>query len=56
MHPVFHCSLLKPVVGFGLRLAEGRAPGLVLVEEEEHYEIKRILDSRPYKGKLQYLV
>lgn len=26
-----------------------------LVEGEEHFEIKGILDSRYYKGKLQYL-
>lgn len=56
VHPVFHCSLLKPVVGSRLRPAEGRAPRPVLVEGEEHYEIKKILDSRLYNGKLQYLV
>jgi len=27
-----------------------------IVEDEEHYEVEKILDSRLYRGKLQYLV
>jgi len=27
-----------------------------IVDDEEHYEVEKILDSRLYRGKLQYLV
>lgn len=56
VHPVFHCSLLKSVVGSALRPEVRVAPGPIVVEGETHYEVKRILDSRLYKGKLQYLL
>lgn len=56
VHPVFHCSLLTPTQGSRLRLVEKEAPSPIMVGGEKHYEVKRILDFRYFKGGLQYLV
>lgn len=56
VHPVFHSSLLKPAVDSQLRPVDQEAPKPILVQGKMHYEIKRMLDSRSYKGRLQYLV
>jgi hypothetical protein len=53
IHNVFHVSLLEP---FKARSGEPPAPLPVLVEDEEHYEIESILDSRIWHKKLQYFV
>jgi Integrase zinc binding domain/Chromo (CHRromatin Organisation MOdifier) domain len=56
VHPVFHSSLLRLA-------AEDPLPGQtmepappVVIDEEEEYEVRQILDSRLQRKKLQYLV
>lgn len=53
VHPVFHSSLLKPIIGSELRPIAWVAPGPIVVEGETHYEVQKILDFRLYNGKLQ---
>lgn len=55
VHPIFHCSLLKPFRSSGLRPAAEATPP-ILVKGKEHYEIKEILNSQYHSGKLHYLV
>jgi len=59
IHPVFHNSLLKPyteTAAHGPNFA--RPPPEIVGEEEGHYEIKKILQSRPTRNhkSTQYLV
>uniref|UniRef100_A0A8C5SB36 Chromo domain-containing protein n=1 Tax=Laticauda laticaudata TaxID=8630 RepID=A0A8C5SB36_LATLA len=35
---------------------ENAAPKPLLIAGHEHYEVKKILDSRIFRGKLQYLI
>lgn len=56
IHLVFHSSLLKLVIGLELRPVAREAPGPITVQWDTHYEVRRILDFRLYKGRLQYLV
>ncbi|XP_060549443.1 uncharacterized protein LOC117670025 isoform X2 [Pantherophis guttatus] len=56
IHPVFHSSLLKPVVGSTLRPTPREPPGPLVVGGQTHYEVQRILDSRWHRGRLQYLI
>jgi len=59
IHPVFHNSLLKP---YTETAAHGpnftRPPPEIVGEEEGHYKIKKILQSRPTRNckSTQYLV
>jgi len=59
IHPVFHISLLKP---YTETAAHGpnftRPPPEIVGEEEGHYEIEKILQSRPTRNckSTQYLV
>ena len=53
IHNVFHVSLLEPYRG---RLVLRPTPLPELINEEEHYEIEKILNSRRHKKKLQYFV
>jgi hypothetical protein len=47
VHPVFHSSQLKPVVG-----AVRAPPPIVLeAEEEAEYEVESVLDVRVVRGK-----
>jgi len=59
IHPVFHNSLLKPYIetsAHGLNFA--RPPPEIVGGEEGHYEIEKILQSRPTRNKksTEYLV
>ena len=56
VHPVFHVSLIEPYVESSLLNREQRPPSPVLVNDEEEYEVEKILDSRRFRGKLQYLI
>lgn len=53
IYPEFHTSLLK--VYDPLSNSKSPPPP-VSIEGELEYEVRRILDSRRYRGKLQYLI
>ncbi len=56
VHPVFHASLLSP---YRETLAHGpnfTRPPPDLVAGDDEYEVEAIIDSRSFRGKLQYLV
>jgi hypothetical protein len=53
IHNVFHVSLLE---SFKARFDESSTSLSILVEDEKHYEIESILDSRIWHKKLQYFV
>jgi hypothetical protein len=53
IHNVFHVSLLEL---FKARFDESSTLLSILVEDEKHYEIESILDSRIWHKKLQYFV
>jgi len=56
LHPVFPVIklTLAPPDRFG---RHNKPPPLPeIIEDEEHYEVEEVLDSRLYRGKLQYLV
>jgi len=56
LHPVFPVVklMLAPQDQFGRHNKPPPPPEIV--DDEEHYEVEKILDSRLYRGKLQYLV
>lgn len=58
IHPVFHASLLTPYVETDAHGPNFATPPPDLVDDEEEYEIERILDSRPTCNKrgIEYLV
>ncbi|XP_073439022.1 uncharacterized protein [Dendrobates tinctorius] len=56
VHPVFHVSLLKPVVPNSFPGRTSSPPAPVLVDGHEQYVVEKILDSRIFRRKLQYLV
>ncbi|KAJ1114308.1 hypothetical protein NDU88_002547 [Pleurodeles waltl] len=51
IHPVFHCSLLKPALS-----ATRQAVPPVVRDGQLEYEVRRVLDSKRRGGKLWYLV
>jgi hypothetical protein len=56
LHPVFHVSLLER---FHENTIDGRVappPPPIEIDGETEYEVEAILDSRRYRGRLQYLV
>uniref|UniRef100_A0A670Z7K1 Integrase catalytic domain-containing protein n=1 Tax=Pseudonaja textilis TaxID=8673 RepID=A0A670Z7K1_PSETE len=55
IHPVFHCSLIKPEITSNLRPPLPTPPIPIMVHGEQHFEIKDILDSRTHHGSTQYL-
>lgn len=59
IHPTFHISKLTPRTIKGLEDIENRElppPPPIVVNSNEEYEVDQILDSRMYRGKLQYKV
>ncbi|XP_013913955.1 PREDICTED: transient receptor potential cation channel subfamily M member 8-like, partial [Thamnophis sirtalis] len=56
VHPVFHISLLKQEVISSLRPPALTPPVPIMIEGEQHFEIKEMLDSRIHRRKTQYLV
>jgi len=56
VHPVFHVVKLLPVPSDPFHRRTQPPPPPVVVGDETHYEVDKILDSRPYRGRLQYLV
>jgi hypothetical protein len=56
IHPVFHVGLLEPVRTNDIPGRIQDPPPPVEVDGFEEFEVEQILDSRRYRGKLQYLV
>ncbi|MBW0590752.1 hypothetical protein O181_130467 [Austropuccinia psidii MF-1] len=56
VNPVFHVSLLEPVKQSTIPNQHQFPPPLVIVEEQEEWEVAHILDSKPKRGTLWYLV
>ncbi|MBW0550105.1 hypothetical protein O181_089820 [Austropuccinia psidii MF-1] len=56
VHPVFHVSLLEQVKQSAIPNLHQFPPPPVLVEEQEEWEVARVLDSKLKRGKLCYLV
>ncbi|PRP78085.1 hypothetical protein PROFUN_13894 [Planoprotostelium fungivorum] len=56
IYPVFHTSLLTPYVENTLVGRKRPAPPPVVIDGEQEYEVKAILDVRKRYGKTQYLV
>src|SRR5271169_558469 len=56
VHPVFHVSLLTPKLPDLIPGRHRPPPPPIEVEGEEEYEVEEILDSRLFRGKLQYFV
>lgn len=56
LHPVFHVSLLEHAASDPLPGQQSPPPPAVIVDGEEEWEVERVLDSRLYYNRLQYLV
>lgn len=56
IHPVFHCNLLRPVHTSHIQGRPTQPPPPIMVDGEQHYEIRWLLDTRWHRGRLQYLV
>jgi Chromo (CHRromatin Organisation MOdifier) domain len=56
IHPVFHASLLAPYRETAAHGPNFTHPPPDLIDQDEHFEIESILDSRYLRGRLQYLV
>lgn len=56
IHPVFHTSLLKPNVVNPFPGHEVGPPEAIMVDGEEEFEIKTIIDCRRRQGQNQYLI
>src|ERR1700733_7468290 len=57
IHPVFHVSLLEPFKE-NSRTRDNKypQPPPIIIQEQEEYEVKEILDSKLVKAKLHYLI
>jgi hypothetical protein len=56
IHPVFHVSHLLPYTTSTISRRKDPIPPPVIVDHVEEFVVKRILDSRRYRRKLQYLI
>ena len=56
IHDVFHVSLLEKYIPNVIPGRHAEPPPPVVVEGELEYEVDQILDSRIFRGTLQYLV
>ena len=59
IHPVFSVTLLCPFEGNSITLRQERHPPplpLIVRDGIEEYEVKKILDSWIFRGKVEYLV
>ena len=56
IHPVFHVSLLEPCSEDPSLSRNVLPPPPVFLEDTTEYAVKSILDSRVYRGQVQYLI
>ena len=56
LHPVFSPKLLRPYPGDPLPGQHSEPPRPITIEDDEHWEVDDILDSRRYRGRIQYKV
>ena len=56
IHPVFHVSLLEPRKESSIPNRTNPPPPPDIIEGEPEFEVDEVLDSRIYRGVLQYLV
>jgi hypothetical protein len=56
IHPVFHASLLEPYHSNTLPGRTQPPAPPVIVDGKEGWEVDRVLDSRIYRGRLEYYV
>ncbi len=56
IHDVFHSGLLRPAANDPLPGQTNEPPGLIVINDEDEWEIDDILDSRRYRRRLQYRV
>ncbi|MBW0526061.1 hypothetical protein O181_065776 [Austropuccinia psidii MF-1] len=56
VHPLFHVSLLEPVKQSSIQNHNKLPPSPALVEEQEEWKVAQVLDSKPKRVKLWYLV
>lgn len=56
VHPVFHASKLLPYHKDEIAGRNPKKPPPVIIDGEKEFEVESILNSRIYRGKVQYLV
>lgn len=56
IHPTFHVSRLKPFVCSSLSPACKPAPAAQIINGKPAYTVRRLVDSRTVRGRVQYLV
>ncbi|MBW0530847.1 hypothetical protein O181_070562 [Austropuccinia psidii MF-1] len=56
IHPVFHISLLEPVKTATIPNQHQEPPSPISIDEQEEWEVSKILDSKLKRTKLWYLV
>ena len=57
LHPVFHISLLEPTASTEpIPGYQQPAPPPVIINEQQEWEVEKIVDSRQYRGQIQYRV
>jgi len=54
IHPVIHVSELEPY--YEDHFGRNQKPPPIIIENEEEYEVEKILDKRKHYGKIQYLI
>lgn len=56
VHPVFHASKFIPYYPDEIAGRNPKKPAPIEVEGEEEFEVEKVLDSRVYRGRVQYLI
>ncbi|MBW0548911.1 hypothetical protein O181_088626 [Austropuccinia psidii MF-1] len=56
MHPVFHISLLEPVKTSKIPNQHQEPSHLIVIQEEEEWEVSQIFDSKLKRGEVWYFV
>ncbi|KAH7433879.1 hypothetical protein KP509_07G090800 [Ceratopteris richardii] len=56
IHPVFHVSMLEPYQISPLRGERPSPSPPMEIDDHEEFEVEHVLDSRIYRGRLEYLI